>query len=239
MKVVGIVAEYNPFHNGHRYHIEEARKCTGADFVVVVMSGDFVQRGEPAVIDKYHRTEMALSQGADLVLELPAAFACASAEYFATGAVSLLHALGCVDTLCFGSECGHLDLLEEIADLFIQEPSEYKEYLKTALKSGYSFPAARDEALKEYFAEDLVKTAQIASVLSAPNNILGIEYIKALKVLGSSIRPVTITRMGQGYHETTFSDSFCSATALRRLLETPNTAPGCMQSQVPEAVFRF
>ena len=129
MKVVGLITEYNPFHNGHKYHIEKAKKITGADYVVVVMSGNFVQRGTPAIIDKYTRTEMALKAGADMVFELPIHFACASAEYFAFGAVSLLNQLGFVDCICFGSEAGDITLLEPITEILLNEPEEYKKIL--------------------------------------------------------------------------------------------------------------
>lgn len=140
-RITGIVAEYNPFHKGHAYHLEKARELTDADYLVVVMSGDFVQRGAPALFDKYLRTEAALLGGADLVLELPAANACASAESFAWGAVSILEQLGCVNALSFGSETGDTQALLSCAEVLLQESDVYREQLRSLLKKGYSFPA--------------------------------------------------------------------------------------------------
>lgn len=224
MKVTALITEYNPFHNGHAYHMKEARRITGADFIIVVMSGNFVQRGEPAVFDKALRTEMALRCGADLVLELSTRFACGSAEYFAAGAVSLLNGLGCVDCLCFGSEAGNLSILSEIAEILAAEPENYKSTLREALKTGVSFPAAREKALAEILCtpskKDIlgvaVTPAQLHELLTQPNNILGIEYLKALKKSGSSIKPVTIQRIGNSYHDTDITGQFTSATALRK-----------------------
>ena len=147
MKTVGVIAEYNPFHNGHAWHMQEAKRISGADFCVVVMSGNFVQRGAPAILDKYARTQMALACGADLVLELPVSWALGSAEYFASGAVSLLNSLDSVDFLCFGSECGKLAPLHETAQILNSEPDEYRLFLKKNLKAGKSFPLARANAL--------------------------------------------------------------------------------------------
>ena len=150
MRTVGIVAEYNPFHNGHAYQLEKAKELTGADYAVVVMSGNFVQRGYPAIVDKYCRAEMALRAGADLVLELPVSYATGSAEAFAQGAVSVLDSLGCVDALCFGSEAGNLSALLPYAQLFEDEPASYRSFLQEFLRQGQSFPAARSRAAEEY-----------------------------------------------------------------------------------------
>ena len=138
MKVNGIIAEYNPFHNGHKYHLEESKRLTGADYSVVVISGNFIQRGDPALVDKHTRAEMALKNGADLVLELPTVYSASSAEYFATGAVSLLDKLGLVTHLCFGSECGDTALLHQIASILREEPADYTTELKAKLKQGIS-----------------------------------------------------------------------------------------------------
>ena len=189
MKIVGLITEYNPFHNGHLHHIQEAKRVTGADTVIVVMSGDYVQRGVPAIMPKRIRAEMALRCGASAVFELPVCYATGSAEYFAMGAVSLLDRLGVVDSLCFGSECNDLDALSHVADILSQEPEGYRTLLKSALKKGCSFPAARHSAMLEY-----TSSASVASLLDDPNNILGIEYLKALKKLNSSIKPFTIRR---------------------------------------------
>lgn len=204
MKVAGLVAEYNPFHKGHFYHVEKTKELTGADAVIAVMSGNFVQRGAPAVMPKRLRTACALRSGVSAVFELPVYYATASAEYFALGAVSLLERLGCVDVLCFGSECGDIRILDEVADILEIEPEAYKTSLRQGLKDGLSFPAARQRALKCY-----------ETILSAPNNILGIEYLKALKRLNSSIKAYTVRREGAGYHDTAIGETFCSASAIR------------------------
>lgn len=214
MKVNGIIAEYNPFHNGHKYQLEEARNSTSASYTVIVMSGDFVQRGAPALIDKYGRAEMALRCGADLVLELPTLYAASSAEYFAAGAVALLDRLGVVTHLCFGSECGDVDLLSRIADILVEEPAEYSAALKRFLQRGYSYPNARVQALIQLypFLEGHWQ------VFSSPNNILGIEYIKALRRQKSALQPITTLRTGSGYHDRQAGGEFCSALALRQAI---------------------
>ena len=224
MKVTGIIAEYNPFHQGHAYHLSRARELTGADRVLVVMGGNFMQRGEPAIIDKYTRTEMALRNGADLVLELPAASATGSAEYFAEGAVELLDASGVVNELCFGSELGELEPLEKAAELLLEEPKDYQELLRAELKKGKTFPEARETALSAFLPEQ--------SLLASPNNILAIEYIKALKRRKSSIRPLTIQRLGSYHGENgqpagaphtvsgNLPESFASASTIRCQLHT-------------------
>lgn len=215
MKTVGLITEYNPFHNGHLYHLQKAKELSGADFVVVVMSGDFVQRGFPAITDKFTRASMALSVGADLVLELPSCYATASAEFFALGAVSTLEQLGCVDSLVFGSECGDISALSSLADLFVTEPVSYKTALKEALSQGLSYPAARIRALQHTVPE---LSDDISALLEQPNNILAIEYLKALKKLNSSITPYTLQRCGADYHQEIFHDTLSSATAIRKVL---------------------
>lgn len=209
MNVTGIIAEYNPFHNGHAYHLKEARRLTNADYLVVVMSGNFVQRGEPAIIHKYARARIALAEGADLVLELPFCYATGSAEFFAGGSIFLLNSLGCVDHLCFGSESSDLTALMDAALILKEEPAPYQESLRQFLKAGDSFPLARSKALIR------CGHASAASVLSEPNNTLGVEYLKAILQQKSRISPVTIHRIGSGYHEKELSGTFCSATALR------------------------
>ncbi|MDO4977338.1 MAG: nucleotidyltransferase [Eubacteriales bacterium] len=217
MKVAGIIAEYNPFHKGHEYHIKETRRVSGADYVIVVMSGDFVQRGEPAIADKYLRTKMALEGGADLVIELPSIYATASAEYFATAGVGILDALGVVDDLSFGSEWAGADALGKIADLLIEEPPLFKEKLKEYLEDGKNYPQAREAAVMA-----CLQDPSYERILETPNHILGIEYIKALKRLGSKIQPLVIERKGSGYHADSWNGDekeYPSATALRRLLK--------------------
>ena len=213
MKIAGIITEYNPFHNGHAYQIEKVRQETGSDYVVIVMSGDFVQRGEPAVLDKYVRAHMALENGADLVLELPVSVATGSAEYFASGAVKMLADTGIVTDLCFGSECGSLMDLQKLADILAEEPEKYQILLRKYLKEGMSFPAARAHAVKDY-APDLA-----SDLLDTPNNLLGLEYLKALKRLHSTILPHTIQREGNAYHDITVTDGrSASASGIRDTL---------------------
>lgn len=216
MKIAGIIAEYNPFHTGHAYQIQKTREITGADFVIAVMSGDFVQRGGPAFLPKHHRTCMALLGGADLVFELPATHACESAEFFARSGVGLLNGLGCVDVLSFGSEHGELSPFRFLGEYLAEEPDSFRKLLQDGLKNGLSFPAARKEALAELFREN-GSVPDLDAFLSAPNNILGIEYCKALHQLNSPIRPVTVPRKGNGYHEKTLGKEFPSASAIRSL----------------------
>lgn len=233
MKTVGIIAEYNPFHNGHAYQLTKAKELSGADYCVVVMSGDFTQRGTPAIIDKYVRTKMALACGADLVIELPVCFATGSAEYFAYGAVSLLDALG-VNALCFGSECGEVDILQKAAAILAKEPAAYKEYLQKHLKSGTSFPAARALAVAEYCGRD---AAKLSAVLQSPNNILGVEYLKALYRRKSSMEVYTVKRQGAGYLDTTLTENcFSSALAIRTHLAAQNSVDRLADSMPKEAL---
>ena len=213
MKIVGLITEYNPFHNGHLYHIHESLRITGADAALVVMSGDYVQRGTPAIMPKRLRTEMALYCGAGAVLELPVCYATGSAEFLALGAISLLDSLGIVDSVCFGSECSDLPLLQKIAGLLVDEPEQYREILRHELKLGKSFPAARQTAVVFCTGDP-----RCADILKDPNNILGIEYLKALKKCGSSIRPYTIRRKGAGYHSSQLDGLYSSASAIRSLL---------------------
>lgn len=213
MNIVGIIAEYNPFHQGHKFHLSRAREIAHADYVIVVMSGNYVQRGTPAMFDKYTRAEAALRSGADLVLELPISTATGSAEYFASGAVKLLADTGGVTDLCFGSECGSLEELQELADVLVDEPEAYQLLLRNYLKEGMSFPAARAQTMKDY-APELPTT-----LLDTPNNLLGLEYLKALKRLHSNIRPHTIQREGSAYHDITIADEkTASASGIRDTL---------------------
>ena len=200
MKIVGLITEYNPFHAGHLYHMQQARELTGADYCVVLMSGSFVQRGEPAIFDKYLRTKTALLAGADLVLEIPVAFSTASAHEFAAYGVALLSAIG-VDAVVFGSECGQIEILKQAAYALNYESAEFQERLRKGLKAGLTYPQAR------------------ASVLSSPNNILGIEYLRAAEDLHSLMEFYTISRKGSGYHEDTLADAnFPSASAIRGII---------------------
>ena len=210
MNITAIISEYNPLHKGHLYHIETAQKETNADYIIAIMSGNFVQRGTPAIIDKYTRAEAALKSGVDLVLELPTMYATASAEYFALGGVSLANTLGCVTHLSFGSEYGQADKFMDAARLLLEEPEEMKLPLQEALKEGLSYPAARAYAVK-------VSHPELADILEEPNNILGVEYCKALLKTKSTITPHTLKRQGQEYHSETTDNGFASATGIRKL----------------------
>ena len=231
MNVTAIISEYNPLHKGHLYHIETARKETGADFCIAIMSGNFVQRGTPAILDKYARAEAALKSGVDLVLELPAMYATASAEYFALGGVALANKLGCVTHLSFGSEYGQADKFMEAANLLINEPEEMKIPLKEALKEGLSYPAARAYAVK-------VSHPELADILETPNNILGVEYCKALLKLKSKIIPHPLKRQGQDYHSETADEGFASATGIRKLIGNNNPEQETiLKAQLPPATY--
>ncbi len=214
MKAVGLITEYNPLHNGHLYHINEAKKITQADCVIAVMSGDFVQRGEPAVISKYARAAAAIEAGINLCIELPSYYALSSAEQFADGGIRMLQALQC-DSIVFGSECGNIDALSAIAKILTNEPATFQELLKNELASGKSFPLARQSALHKYCEKEQIVIED--SVLSKPNNILGIEYLKSIYRHQFSMTAHTITRNGTGYHETAIN-GLPSASAIRMVL---------------------
>ena len=214
MKIVGVIAEYNPFHQGHACHLKKARLLSEADYVIVAMSGNYVQRGGPAMFDKYTRAKAALLGGADLVLELPPAISVASAEYFASGAVRLLADTGVVTDLCFGSECGRLSPLEQTARLLAEEPTSYKEVLKKALRLGEPYPKARAQALSRCGSPEIPP-----DLLDHPNNLLAVEYLKALLRLKSPIRPHTLKRTGAPYHGQQLLDhAAASATGIRQAL---------------------
>lgn len=271
MKIIGIIAEYNPFHNGHKYQIEELKKQTNADYIVIAMSGNFVQRGVPALCDKYSRAKMALQCGADLVFELPAIWATASAELFAKGGVTLFYQTCVINHLGFGAETDNLDLLKQIAWILSMEPVSYKDALSVYLKKGKNFPTARKLALSELFSDNFnvtnttnyvlhhnapaiqAKTQHLSALyssepdelLNSPNNILAIEYLKAIyaqnkrNATSSSLAnkndtisshtlqqltPVLIQRKGSGYHEKNMTTLFPSATAIRNSLFSSETS---------------
>lgn len=224
LKTLGIITEYNPFHKGHAYMIAQAKQKAGADRVVVVMSGSFVQRGEPAIFDKWTRTEAALRNGVDLVLELPVLFAASNAETFARAAVRILEESGIVDVLCFGSESGDLHAMQEAARLMENETEEFQHLLKEQLDEGLSYPAARAKALET--------VSHISSeILSRPNHILGLEYLKALERYHCTMQPMTIKREGD-YNSPSLTDGFASAAAIRKAL-AENRSTEAM-TQLPE-----
>lgn len=219
MKTVGIIAEFNPFHNGHAYLINQAKRETGADHAVIIMSGNFVQRGAPAFMDKFSRTSIALSNGADLIIELPTSYSIASAAYFATGAVKMLDKLNIIDYLCFGCETDNTELLSLIADIIIKEDDCYASTLQSYLKNGFSFVKSRENAIIKSLSLSgvTISAEEISHILNSPNSILAIEYIKALKQAGSPIVPYPIKRTDSGYHSNRIENGFASASAIRNM----------------------
>ena len=222
MNISGIITEYNPFHLGHKLHLDMTKELTKSDGIVCIMSGNFVQRGEPAFIDKWKRAEMALKNGIDLVIELPAIFSLSSAEFFAFGAVSLLDSLKVVNSICFGSESGNIKTLKEISSILFEEPLIFKEFLKENLKSGESITKARSIALLNTLSScnKSFNLKPLETILNSSNNILGIEYIKALKLLNSNITPYTFKRLGGNYNSKTLDNSISSATSIREFLKS-------------------
>lgn len=214
-KVLGIVCEYNPFHNGHLYHLEQSKKMTGANYTVAIMSGNFTQRGSTSLIDKWSKAESAINCGVDLVLELPVLYATSSAENFAEGAIKILDSLKVVDYISFGAETSDTDILTKFADILYKEPKKYKTLLSHELGKGLSYPQARENALLMYL-NDIRK---YVNIISSPNNILGIEYIKALKKYKSNIMPISIARFESGYHDTGYTSNIASATAIRNIVK--------------------
>lgn len=213
-KVVGIIAEYNPFHNGHSYHIQNTKAQTGADFVVAVMTGNFTQRGNTSVINKWEKTKMALNGDTDLVIELPTIYSISSAENFANGAVKILNELGIVDTISFGMEADDISTLNNIANVLYTEPFEYKTILEQELSKGNSFPKARSNALMMYLND----IKRYANILKGSNNILAIEYLKALKKQKSNLVPFGLKREKVYYNSTKIIDEYASSTGIRDLL---------------------
>ncbi len=217
MRTVGLVVEYNPFHNGHLYHLQQSKKITGAEAAVAVMSGHFLQRGEPALADKWARAEMALRAGCDLVLELPAAYSSQPAQWFAYGAAAVLDAAGVVDTLCFGSESGDLEALKEAAAVLSDEPEPLARNLQRRLRQGLPYPSAYTAAAQALLAERGMSSLSFS--LKEPNHTLGLHYLMALRQLGSRIVPYTVRREKTGYNQADITDAaIASATALRRQL---------------------
>lgn len=214
-KILAIVAEYNPFHNGHLYHLQKSKKELNPDYSICVMSGNFCERGDTSIIDKWSKAEAALKCGFDLVIELPVLYSTSSAENFAEGALKILDAFGNNVILSFGSECGDLSILNNIANILCDEPKEFTTILTHELSKGLSYPKARENALLLYLND----VRKYANVLSSPNNILGIEYLKAIKKLKSKVKPFTIKRIDAGYNSLKVKDRLASATAIRNLLK--------------------
>ena len=218
MKLAAIIAEYNPFHNGHKYQIDKARQLLGNDLAIVaIMSGNYTQRGDLAIADKTFRASAAVMEGVNLVLELPFPYSCSSAEIFATAGVHIANSIG-ADYLIFGSECGEIGSLTKAANVILSE--EFKNKVETIKadkkRASLSYPKLVEMAYKE------LSLCSSEVDISSPNNILAIEYIKAIKNLGANITPITIKRIGAGYNDTTIiqNESLQSATAIRNLISS-------------------
>lgn len=214
-RVIGVVAEYNPFHNGHYYHLQATKEITGAEYCVAVISGNFTQRGDTSIVNKWAKAYMAICGGADLVIELPTVYSISSAENFASGAVKILDNLKVVDAISFGAEANDLATLNNIANVLYEEPKAYTNILSHELKKGISYPAARENALMMYLND----IKRYANTLNSPNNILAIEYLKALKIQKSKLEPIMIRRKKVYYNDNKIVDDFASATAIRKLLQ--------------------
>ena len=213
--ILGIISEYNPFHNGHLLHLQDSKKLTHTDFTIAVMSGNFVQRGDTSIVDKWTKAEMALKAGVDLVIELPTLYAISSAENFAEGAIRILNSLGIVDYVSFGSEIGEISPLNDVAQVLYKEPKEFSALISKQLRSGLSYPKARELAIQMYFGS----YQKYTEVLENTNNILGIEYLKALKKYKSPIRPITLKRKYSDYNSADVKSGIASATAIRTMLQ--------------------
>ena len=224
MKVSSLICEYNPFHNGHKYMLDKMRE-NGCEYIIACMSGNFTQRGDFAVFDKYSRTKTALENGIDLVIELPVIYSCATAEKFAFGGVDILNSLGCVSEIYFGSECGNMEALRNTADIL--QSSEISEKIKKYLSLGQTFAKARENAVA-----DIDKIS--AEILKSPNNILGIEYIKALNKINSPILPQTIQRVGSEHDSLTVCENTASATLIRKMIYENNQE---FKKYIPSPVF--
>ncbi len=224
MNITAIIAEFNPFHNGHRYLIDKAR-TNGATHIVAVMSGNFVQRGSPAIFDKFARAKTAILNGVDLVLEIPLHISLSSAEMFGEGSVSLINSLGCVNSLCFGAECDDVDTISKIADTLLSD--KFNSKIKETLSSGVSYPTARETVITN------IMGGCYNDIISKPNNILAIEYIKAMKKIGANISPMLIKRVGVSHNSSDVCDNFASATTLREMLENGNN----IERYIPSSAF--
>ena len=229
MKTLGIITEYNPFHNGHKYHLEKSKEISNSDAIICVMSGHFLQRGTPAIMDKWTRTRNAIENGVDLVIELPTVYSMNSAEFFAKGSVEILNSLNIVNTLSFGSENGNIEPFLKTGKIFSDEPKEFKSLLKKHLSDGIVFPKARELALKEYLEENSV-------INSKPNNILGIEYSKAIFSTSSNIELKTITRTSNDYHDNTLTGNISSATAIRNTIKS-NMNFNDIKNSIPKSTY--
>lgn len=230
-KVLGIIAEYNPFHNGHLYHLEQSKKITGCTYTVAIMSGNFTQRGSTSLIDKWQKAKCTIENGIDLVIELPSLYATSSAENFAEGSIKILDSLKVVDYISFGAETSNINILDKIATVLYNEPKEYKNLLSHELSKGLSFPKARENALMMYL-NDIRK---YINILSSPNNILGIEYLKALKKYNSNIMPISIPRFEAYHNDTEYTGNVASSTAIRNIIK--NNGFQILEKLIPEITY--
>lgn len=230
MKITGIISEYNPLHNGHLYHIEKTRE-NGATHIIAVMSGNYVQRGETAVMNKFERANLAVKNGIDLVIEIPTVYSLASAEFYAKGAVYMLHALGCVDEISFGSEVGSVSEIEEAAEIAWE--CQQSPELEGFLKSGMSYPNAINNMVLEKYGRK--KGNRIGDILASPNNVLAVEYLKAIKNFGSDIKPFTIHRKSAAHDSMHPLDNIASASFIRKCMEEKNDFLGLVPDMVYEA----
>ena len=213
--ILAVISEYNPFHNGHLKHLNTSKQLTKADFSIAIISGNFVQRGEPAFVDKWTRAEMALKAGFDIVIELPTIYSISSAENFAEGAIKILNNLGIVDYLSFGSEIGEITPLNDLANILYREPKELSILINQLIRTGISYPKARELALIEFLGSH----SKYKQILNHPNNILGIEYLKAIKKYKSTIKPITIKREYSEHNSSTIKKGIASSTAIRTLIQ--------------------
>lgn len=243
MKITGIITEYNPFHNGHRYHLKQSRLLTNSDYVICVMNGNFMQRGTPAITDKWSRTAMAVENGVDLVLELPLVYGIRSAEFFAEGTVKLLADTGIVNSIVFGSEIGEIKPLKLMADMLVEEPKYFQKKLKDNLEQGLSFPGAREKALLSYFEQRYSKTEinlqKLKDTISKPNNILGLEYLKAINKYKIKITPYTIQRTHDNYHSENAQQHTAGAGAIRNIIYDNNNQLNKIKNLVPPATHKI
>ena len=237
MNISGIIVEYNPLHNGHVYHINKTKELTNCDALICVMSGNFAQRGIPSSIDKWTKTKMALNNGVDLVIELPAIYSISSAEFFSYGAVSLLNSLGIVNNICFGSEHGDIHDIYTISNILLEEPIEFKSILKSYLSSGIGYPLARAKALYDYLknSDKDLSNLLLGNFLNSSNNILGIEYCKSLIKLNSPIIPYTLKRQGAAYDSNLLNNEFSSASAIRKFVKEDGSLSN-LAGHVPNSV---
>lgn len=238
-KILGIIAEYNPFHNGHKYHIQKAKELTGANYVIAIISGNFTQRGETSVIDKWSKAKTALLNDVDLVIELPVIYSVSSAENFANGAIKILNSLGVVDYISFGAETTDIKALDTISNILSKEPKGYKQLLSLELSKGVCFPKARQLAICNYLTYSLksddIKTYR--NILDKPNNILAIEYLKALKKSKSKIEPILVERFNSAYNDTNYTGNIASATAIRNILSQETYDIKVLNSLLPQKTF--